>query len=768
MYRAIRRHFCRRTCLCALSIIIGASASAATGNGYWDSRFNSISAKTTVDISSDDTGRLLVWGPTLPVSFPLPGTTTVARWDGLSWETLAKGGTPPAVIFASAGKVYAGGNFAAINGVSIPYIAVLDNGAWTPLGSGVNGAVASIAVFGTNVVAGGSFTQAGGTTVGSIALWNGSAWLPLGEGLTGTVAKVTSSSDTVYAAWAAGTQAEISTWNGSNWAVIGTFSSFAGTANVHALQWISDSLFVGGRFDSIDGQLITNIARFKDVAWSQWAGGRVLGQPESFAVSGEKLYVSGNLSTVENATTNQFALAQVDASNVFPELQGEAKIGRSMTIVGSEIFVVSQPFLPSLSGIDQNFFSDSFGLIWHHNGSSWGLVSNIPQFQPAFQQIADSSDGLVGTITAQLGVFINPLLWNGNRFQLTEVEQRTDGGRIDMKFGLVQLGRSAYAQGTLTVPGQPQRDIILSLTNGVWSPTTLPINGQISAIGFHKDKIVVAVRTVDTVEHWNVWIWDGNTWVALGGGFDGAINCFATFKSDLYVGGTMFNSDGVSVNCISRFDGNGWTPVGSGVGGTFVITLAPTNEKLYVGGVFVQAGGIDTTNLATWNGSQWEPFYGLTNGSVKSISISSDGLIAVAGSYRYVDGLDAGGIAIWNGSAWATLGANTSQKAGPNIMKLVWRGHDLFVAGLIGGWDGVISQHFGLWHQTGVVLETNDSISPLLRITATGAVPNQFGLESTVDFKTWIKIGMNSLGNDRPWVVDKSRDTAFIRANVGN
>jgi hypothetical protein len=61
-------------------------------------------------------------------------------------------------------------------------------GAWSALGTGLNNAVWSIAVSGTDVYAGGYFTDAGGNANADyIAKWNGANWSALGTGLNGIV-----------------------------------------------------------------------------------------------------------------------------------------------------------------------------------------------------------------------------------------------------------------------------------------------------------------------------------------------------------------------------------------------------------------------------------------------------------------------------------------------------------------------------------------------------------------------------------------------------
>jgi trimeric autotransporter adhesin len=764
----------KSACVAALSLFPTlAFGGSFTDGGYWDSRFNTISSRAIVDVAADDSRRLLVWGQSLPVAVPLPGSVMVARWDGLRWDVLAKGGVPPNTVLARGEQIYAAGKFTSMNGVPAANIAEFRNGVWSPLAEGVNSTVNSIAVLGTNLLAGGSFTQAGSVAAPFVAKWNGTEWSAVGTGITGIVSRIATSADDAVAAWTTGVAVAISRLNGADWERMGTFAMKDGSAaNVRAVLWTSAGLFAGGHFNAVDGQNVTNVARWDGTNWKQWAAGRLEGQVESFAAIGSRIFASGDLVEKQVGATNRFALAEVRESDFTKELNGEAKFGRTVTASGSELFVVTQPFLSSLSGTEQNFFTDTFGLIWHHNGDDWGLVSNIPQFLPGFHEIAESPEGLVGTVTRRVGFLTNPLIWTGKQFALTEVEPPADGGRIEMQYLMVEWNSAVYAQATKFKSGEPARDLLMSLTNRVWHSATLPLDGQITALGLYNGKIAAVVRTVDTVEHWNVWLWDGVAWTPIGGDFDGFMQAIATFKGELYVGGSAANSGGMPVNRLARFDGSNWSGVDGGVTAATepkITRLTADGEKLYVGGFFQSAGGFGATNLATWDGVKWQPIPGFTNGAVSTLALSEEGLLAVGGNFRYVDGLDAGGVAIWNGSEWSTLGTNVVKSTGLNLGRALWRGRDLFVAGSFTSFDGILSQTFGIWHHPGLLLNiqfAGDSSD--ISIETTGAAPRDFMLEETSDFVNWAPLGSNSLGNNRPWIVNATSPNRFIRAKAVN
>jgi hypothetical protein len=133
----------------------------------------------------------------LPVS-------NVARWNGSVWSALPgfdNTARALAVVDDGAGPaLYAGGTFTTAGGVTVNRIARWNGSGWSalsgPAGVGLDGAVASLSVFGEGgfrpaLYAGGWLTVAGGVTVNHVARWDGGSWTalsgPEGTGTNGNV-----------------------------------------------------------------------------------------------------------------------------------------------------------------------------------------------------------------------------------------------------------------------------------------------------------------------------------------------------------------------------------------------------------------------------------------------------------------------------------------------------------------------------------------------------------------------------------------------------
>ncbi|WP_201987497.1 T9SS type A sorting domain-containing protein [Hymenobacter rubidus] len=121
--------------------------------------------------------------------------SNVAKWNGTTWSALGtgvSGGTYNSIAALAVdnnGTLYAGGSFNTAGGLAVNNIAQWNGTAWSPLGVGMNqfryDIVYAIVVASTGYVyAGGNFSMAGGiTNTSNLAQWNGVAWSALGSGL---------------------------------------------------------------------------------------------------------------------------------------------------------------------------------------------------------------------------------------------------------------------------------------------------------------------------------------------------------------------------------------------------------------------------------------------------------------------------------------------------------------------------------------------------------------------------------------------------------
>jgi hypothetical protein len=96
-------------------------------------------------------------------------------------------------------------------------------------------------------------------------------------------------------------------------------------------------------------------------------------------------------------------------------------------------------------------------------------------------------------------------------------------------------------------------------------------------------------------------------WVSLSSlpGADEPVSAIVVDGSgNVYVGGSFAAIGTVPANNIARWNGSGWSALGSGVyGGVYALALSGTS--LYAGGWFTTAGGVPANRIAKWDGSAW-------------------------------------------------------------------------------------------------------------------------------------------------------------------
>lgn len=183
-----------------------------------------------------------------------------------------------------------------------------------------------------------------------------------------------------------------------------------------------------------------------------------------------------------------------------------------------------------------------------------------------------------------------------------------------------------------------------------WQPLGAGLDGEVFALCVHQGQLYAAgdFQSSGATPIRCVARWTGSQWVEVAGGVRDSVSFFTTARAlasngvDLFVGGDFDRAGSVGANKVAAFDGTAWRPLGSGVQGTWVWTLAWYAGRLFAGGAFTTAGGVTADSLAAWNGAQWQ-----------AIGIATPGQLN--GSYVYA-------LASWNGDLW--IGGNFTPPGG--------------------------------------------------------------------------------------------------------
>ena len=271
-----------------LAVFLSACCSSAYGQPCepeWDTSVGNPGVEVedgyigALQVFDDGTGEMLYAGGSFSSVADEPGTSLIARWDRdrESWSSLGGGlidyGFVNATVPFDAGggpELVVAGVFTGAPGVpGTTNIAKWNGSEWSSLGGnidrdGIWALTTWDGVGGDRLYVGGRFPTAGGVIANGIAAWDGEQWHSLGDGIAGS------------------------------------FSPYVD----HMMVWDDGSgekLYVGGRFDVMDGLSTPLIARWEGETWEQVGDGlindNILFGIESMAVyddgTGPALYVGG-------------------------------------------------------------------------------------------------------------------------------------------------------------------------------------------------------------------------------------------------------------------------------------------------------------------------------------------------------------------------------------------------------------------------------------------------------------------------------------------
>jgi len=134
-----------------------------------------------------------------------------------------------------------------------------------------------------------------------------------------------------------------------------------------------------------------------------------------------------------------------------------------------------------------------------------------------------------------------------------------------------------------------------------------------------------------------------------------------TTNKILYLGGNFNSINQYQTNGIIKFDGNLFTPLGTGLDDQFpgstatdVKHLTMYNGKLYVFGNFAKAGPVYSRWMARWNGTAWDNWNFKAKGPVRCATVLNSELY-VAGLFDSIGGIAANCVAKYNGNTWTAL-----------------------------------------------------------------------------------------------------------------
>jgi len=279
------------------------------------------------------------------------------------------------------------------------------------------------------------------------------------------------------------------------------------------------------------------------------------------------------------------------------------------------------------------------------NGTSWSTMGSL-QGQGFDAQLMPNGDVVAaGDFTSFPGfVFYGAARWDGATWR------PIGSNNWPTAYKVAHLGNGNLV--TCNVTGK-----VLYWNGTVWTqlgPSGLDVN---TVIGDWNGSVFAGAwpRIWPSFQHRaSVMHWSGSQWQPGSPGFSDDVRTFTyTNSGELVVGGLFLTAANVVANCVARFDGNDWHPLGSGIDSptsqvTGLVTMP--NGNIIASGAFTSAGGVPANNIARWDGNAW---HAMGNGSIAQV----DDVIVRKGTLLAPIAQASGGIRIneWNGISWTPL-----------------------------------------------------------------------------------------------------------------
>ncbi|MGZ4056362.1 MAG: T9SS type A sorting domain-containing protein [Bacteroidia bacterium] len=236
----------------------------------------------------------------------------IAKWDGTNWlslkDTTFNGTISSMAIYNS--ELYIAGNFyntsngewriAKWNGTN--YVPLSNGGAYGGMDD-----IVDMAVYKNELYVSGTFSKADGNVGNYIQKWNDTVWSEVGGGVTGLwgsngqIQDMKVYGNDLYVVGdfqiAGGISANyIAKWDGTNWCSFG--SSYDNI--ITAVGFKNGNMYIGGGFQTIDGDTITSVA--------EWVGGTYIDTCGHISTGVNEISEIQEINIYPNPATNQITL----------------------------------------------------------------------------------------------------------------------------------------------------------------------------------------------------------------------------------------------------------------------------------------------------------------------------------------------------------------------------------------------------------------------------------------------------------------------------
>ncbi len=415
----------------------------------------------------------------------------IAKWNGVTqtWSALGSGisgfntdNSSISGLGVVGNKVYAGGTFSTIGGISANNIAVWNGTTWAPLGSGLNGRVFAMVTKGDDVYVGGDFTTAGGVAAPRIAKWNGTAWSGLNSStLPNSVVSMAFMGNDLYVGIPTTTIANaayFSKYDGINWTSLG---ADLGDRGVSSVAVIGSDVFVSGGFTTIGSLTVNRVAKWNGSSWSALGNGLPAG---GFGISGARLAVDGT----DLVAVGDFTVASGGTGDRIARWNGTAwsALGTGLNGIAGTIVAAGGDVLVgggfTTAGCNSSpYFARWRQTVWTASvNSDWHTVSNWGSGSVPAPNAGITITSADASITSA-DVIVGDMIFGGGRtITIGAGRTLTVNGKLDLSNGSLTGAGNLVVNGDLNL----STGTISNLGSVVINNGTLRVNsGSISNLG---------------------------------------------------------------------------------------------------------------------------------------------------------------------------------------------------------------------------------------------------------------------------------------------
>jgi len=289
-----------------------------------------------------------------------PGGNQLARWINSQWQSLGNpefySGSSPSIAVTSSFLYVLTSRFSRLPGTkNARGIAAWNGSEWAGLGSGIGPIqysdqiayhTQSLGWYNNTVFVGGTFKSAGDDSINSLVKWENDKWTRVGESdlqvanasyLT-EVNAMEVWNDRLYIAGKFDTISgmylrNIASWDGSAWQNLGDGvgnQPAPDNGKVTTIHQMNNKLYIGGYFNEAGNIPVKNIAVWDGTTWDSLGSGILHSTIESITHYGNMLYVGGGFNSAGGVPVNM--IAQWDGTS-WSDVGGGVSQGASQTWV---------------------------------------------------------------------------------------------------------------------------------------------------------------------------------------------------------------------------------------------------------------------------------------------------------------------------------------------------------------------------------------------------------------------------------------------------